>query len=270
MCPRYRGSALIPEIFVMPSTETLLVVVIVATAVNLVLGLVLLVAPRFRRRGGERAEGDGAPVRPSARGAAGSGSATMAGVPGNEGRAPLATPGLVAGGVPSDPQTGLDAPVTWQRWLREEDARVRRYQRPATVVLVELEGLDRLVERLGADAAGRLIPPVAATMRRHGRESDHVARLGPSRFGAILPETDEVQAINYVERVRSACDLWLAAGAVTLRLSMGWAETNPTRAMEDAVRSAEERLNAERRRGQVVDVAPEPGPAPVTRPSPAA
>lgn len=253
----------------MPSTETLLVVVIAATAVNLVLGLVLLVAPRFRHRGGRRAEGDGAPVRPSARGATGSGSVTIVGSSGNDGRSPVAMFGPAAG-MSSDPQTGLDAPATWQRWLREEDARVRRYRRPATIVLVELDGLERLVDRLGADAADRLIPPVAATMRRHARESDLVARLGPSRFGAILPETDEVQAINYVERVRSACDLWLAAGAVSLRLSMGWAETNPTRSIDSAVQSAEERLNAERRRGQLPEAAPEPGPAPVTRPSPAA
>jgi diguanylate cyclase (GGDEF)-like protein len=174
--------------------------------------------------------------------------------------------------VPSDPQTGLEAPATWQRWLREEDARVRRYRRPATVVLIELEGLDRLVERLGPEAADRLIPPVAATMRRHARESDLVARLGPSRFGAILPETDEVRAINFVERIRSACDLWLSAGAVSLRLSMGWAETNPARSIDTAVQAAEERLNAERRRGQLAETAPEAesGPAPITRPSPAA
>jgi diguanylate cyclase (GGDEF)-like protein len=255
----------------MSSTETLLLaVVIVATAVNLVLGLVLLVAPRFRRRGGARPEGDGAPVRPSARGAAGSASVGQAARPGlDEGRLPMAMFGPGAGAVPSDPQTGLDAAVTWNRWLHEEDTRVRRYRRPATVVLVELEGLERLVERLGQAAADRLIPPVAATMRRHARESDRVARLGPARFGAILPETDEVQAINYVERVRAACDLWLASGAVSLRLSMGWAETNPTHSIDIALQTAEERLNAERRRGQVGDTPPESGPAPATRPSPA-
>jgi diguanylate cyclase (GGDEF)-like protein len=255
----------------MPSTETLLVVVIVATAVNLVLGLVLLVAPRLRGRGGARTEGDGAPVRPSARGAAGSASVPAAGRSGpDDGRSSTGVFGPGAGAVPSDPQTGLDAPATWQRWLREEDARVRRYRRPATVVLVELDGLERLVERLGPTAADRLVPPVAAAMRRQARECDRVARLGPARFGAVLPETDEVQAINYVERVRSACDLWLAAGAVGLRLSMGWAETNPTRAIDVAVQAAEERLNAERRRGHVADVTPEPGQPPVTRPSSAA
>jgi diguanylate cyclase (GGDEF)-like protein len=251
----------------MPSTETLLVVLIAATAVNLVLGFVLVVASRLRRRRAMQAEVGLAPARPPARGAMGHG---LGAAGANDARPLMAMFGPGAGAVPSDPQTGLDAPSTWTRWLREEDTRVRRYRRPATVVLVELEGLDRLVERLGPAAAERLIPPVAATMRRMAREADRVARLGPSRFGALLPETDEVRAINYIERVRSTCDLWLASGAVSLRLSMGWAETSTSVSIEAAIETAEERLNAERRRGGVGDVVPAPGAdAPIVRPAPA-
>lgn len=219
------------------SEETLLIVVLVAIAANLLLGIGLLVVPRFRRRSA-RAEVEAA-SRPRS---GGSGE-----------RPPTAMFGAIgSAAVPADPQTGLEIASTWNRWLREEEARIKRYRRPATVVLVEIEGLDRLVERLGPGSADRLIPPVAATMRRHAREADRVARLGPARFGALLPETDEVQAINYVERVRAACDLWLAAGAVTLRLSVGWAEGNAGRTLTLAVDAAEERLNAERRRDQAL------------------
>jgi diguanylate cyclase (GGDEF)-like protein len=155
----------------------------------------------------------------------------------------------------TDPQTGLELGATWDRWLVEEDARTKRYRRPATVVLVELDGLDRLVERLGPAAADRLIPPVAATLRRHARAADRVARLAKGRFGVILVETDEVQAINYVERVRAAADQWLEAGAIATRLSIGWAEANGSRGLEDAAAAAEERLNGERRRHAAADEA---------------
>jgi hypothetical protein len=64
----------------------------------------------------------------------------------------------------------------------------------------------------------------------------------------LLPDTDEVKAINYVERVRSACDLWLEAGAVSLRLSMGWAEINANQPVDPAIQTAEQRLNTERHR----------------------
>jgi GGDEF domain-containing protein len=85
-------------------------------------------------------------------------------------------------------------------------------------------------------------------MRRHARAADNIARLGPARFGALLPETDEIRAINYVERARSACDVWLAAGAVALRLSIGWAEIGANQPVAVAVQTAERRLNEERQR----------------------
>ena len=173
-------------------------------------------------------------------------------------------------GRPLDAATGLDLPGAWARWLTEEDARVQRFHRPATIVLVELAGLDRLADRLGDDAAGRLIPPIATTLRRDARATDHLARLGDTRFAALLPETTEVQAIHYVERVRSACDVWLEAGAVALRLSIGWAEVNPTRHANLALLDAERRLFAEREkaRGQLARADDDP-PAeiPVLQPS---
>ena len=147
---------------------------------------------------------------------------------------------------PVDADTGLDVGAAWARWMAEEEARIRRFHRPATVVLVELAGLDRLVARLGSEAAERLIPPIATTMQREARATDHLARLGATRFAVLLPETDEIRAINYVERVRSACDLWLASGAVALRLSIGWAEIGPNRPAAVATADAESRLFAER------------------------
>jgi PleD family two-component response regulator len=77
------------------------------------------------------------------------------------------------------------------------------------------------------------------------READHVARLGPGRFGVLLPETDEIQAIHYVERVRRTCDLWLESGAVALRLAVGWASPSGDDSLHDAARAATERMFGE-------------------------
>jgi diguanylate cyclase (GGDEF)-like protein len=148
----------------------------------------------------------------------------------------------------TDPETGFELVASWSKWLAEEGARVGRYGHPATIVLVELAGVDRLAERLGPEAADRLIPPIATTMRRHARAADNLARLGRARFGALLTETDEILAINYIERVRAACDVWLQSGAVALRLSIGWAEVGPKQPVDVALKAAETRLNEERQR----------------------
>jgi len=48
-----------------------------------------------------------------------------------------------------DAATGFDVGPAWARWLAEEETRILRFHRPATVVLIELSGLDRLADRLG-------------------------------------------------------------------------------------------------------------------------
>lgn len=156
--------------------------------------------------------------------------------------------GAVAASSGIDPLTGLLDLGAFTRLVAGEDLRIQRYHRPATVVIFELGGLDRLIDRLGADAADRVIPALADTMRRLARDVDHVARIAPGRFGVLLPETDEISAINYVERVRRACELWLESGAIALSLAVGWAGTDGDPTLVEAQRLATERMYVELRR----------------------
>ncbi|HTS14961.1 MAG TPA: GGDEF domain-containing protein [Candidatus Sulfotelmatobacter sp.] len=144
-----------------------------------------------------------------------------------------------------DPVTGLESAFAWERHIREEALRLRRYGRPFAVVYAELDGLDRLADRVGASAAGRIVPAIGQVLKRQARAVDTIARVGPARFAVLLPETDEVRAINYVERVRAACDVWLQAGAVALQLSFGWASPGPEGDIHTAQLRAEERLQGE-------------------------
>jgi diguanylate cyclase (GGDEF)-like protein len=178
-----------------------------------------------------------------------------------------------------DPQTGLADAVSWSRLVDDEDPRIRRYRRPVAIVLIELHPLERLIDRLGDEAADRLLPAMADTLRRLAREADHVARLGPARFGVLMPETNEIAAINYVERIRRACELWLESGAVALRLAIGWADTTGDTSLVETQRIAAERMFDEIRRltrrdtdlverstedgstGTTAGDAPAPGPA---------
>ena len=148
----------------------------------------------------------------------------------------------------ADPVTGLDGPAAWSHAVAQEGNRSSRYRRPVAVVIAELDGLIRLEERFGSGAADRLIPPVADVLRRSARSADTIARLDRVRFGLLLPETDEIQAINLVERIRAGCDRWLAAGPVATRLSIGWASPPLGGDLGDAIREAESRMRREQRR----------------------
>jgi diguanylate cyclase (GGDEF)-like protein len=150
----------------------------------------------------------------------------------------------------ADSLTGLLVLKEWNRIVADEDARVNRYRHPATVVIIELDGFERLIASLGKEAGDRVLPALADALSRNARAADHLARLGPSRFGILLPETGEVEAINYIERVREACDMWLESGAIAMRLSIGWASPGPDSSLAAAVTRAHERMFLEQRRNE--------------------
>lgn len=154
---------------------------------------------------------------------------------------------VVSSGLTLDSLTGLEGPASWSRIIEIENARLMRYRRPVTVVMVEVEGLRRLAERLGGDPVDRLLPVIADALRREARATDWVARIGDGRFAAFLPETDEIQAINYVERIRLVCEPWLASAAVPLWLAIGWSGPTASSDLEFALLRAEERMHADRR-----------------------
>ncbi len=229
----------------MEPQEILLPLLIVVVIANIVLIVAALILAARRRR--QAATGP-APV------AAGpSTTATRPAGFGAPGQPRMVEPAPGAGTY-TDALTGLLLAVPFARLVADEDARIQRYRRTATVVMIEVEGLDKLVERLGDTAIDRLIPAVADSIRRNARGSDHVARLDSGRFAVLMPETDEVQAINYIERVRTACDLWLESGAVSLRLAIGWASASES-SLATAQLLATDRMFAETRRGSSVSAA---------------
>jgi diguanylate cyclase (GGDEF)-like protein len=217
--------------------QNILILIVLLVAVNLILITVAVVRAMVRKdrvpSGG--AYGSEVKRRPVANGVS----------------SPIAP---MAGAYPTtsrtDSLTGLLTLNEWNRIVADEDARVVRYRHTATVVIIELDGLERLVTSLGREAGDRVLPALADALSRNARAADHLARIGTSRFGILLPETGEVEAINYIERVREACDLWLESGAIALHLSIGWASPGPEASMADAVALAHERMYAEQRRAE--------------------
>lgn len=154
---------------------------------------------------------------------------------------------------PPDPHidglTDLLGPVLFERLLAAESARARRYQRPESIVIAELVGLDGLGRSWGEDVARTAVTSLAAVLRSGSRTSDYVARIASDRFAILLTETDEIAAINYVERVREAWEGQRAIAGGGLRVGFGWAGT-PRRETLAAARTIAEEVLAEDLRQQ--------------------
>jgi two-component system cell cycle response regulator len=86
--------------------------------------------------------------------------------------------------------------------VQEEFERARRYSLSFSLVLLGIDELQGLEERLGADTAYRLRIEVGQTLRRELRMPDLVVPYGPDEFAILLPETGEAGARQSVIRVR--------------------------------------------------------------------
>jgi diguanylate cyclase (GGDEF)-like protein len=122
----------------------------------------------------------------------------------------------------SDATTSTDGPRYWDRLISSERARINRYRRPATVDLIDIDGISRLQPRDGIDVAALLLVRVGRALTAEIRSGDHAARIDLGRFGVYLPETDEVEAINFVERVRVALENEIQ-WTPYVRIAIGWA-----------------------------------------------
>ena len=141
-----------------------------------------------------------------------------------------------------DQATGLDGPALLERVGANEQARIERYGRGLTVVEVEIVGLDAFASAWGRDVADALFATLVRTLRAQVRTSDWLARIGAARFRVLLIESDEIAAINFVERVRAACDAQLPAPPDGPRIGLGWAGASRDRSIMAAVPVAQERL----------------------------
>jgi diguanylate cyclase (GGDEF)-like protein len=144
-----------------------------------------------------------------------------------------------------DATSGIEGPDFWLRVLVNEVARAIRYRRALTVVVLEIEGLPDLVNMWGDEIGRHAVHEAGQCLRRASRTSDYCARIDQSRFGIVLTETDEIAAINFVERIREGMPPVLPRSGSGLRLCFGWASPMPGDAAIDLVHRAERRLVAE-------------------------
>lgn len=146
----------------------------------------------------------------------------------------------------SDPLTGLDGPDLWHRLVIAEIARSARYGRPLTLALLDVDGMRDILRVWGADVALHTLRETAQCLRRMARSSDYLLRIGPTRFGIVLTETDEIAAINFVERVREAGPRSVPRTADLVRFTFGWASPRKGDTPEAVVGRAEHQMDLDR------------------------
>jgi diguanylate cyclase (GGDEF)-like protein len=114
-----------------------------------------------------------------------------------EHRADLATQAV------SDPLTGLVNHRFFHERLKIEVGRAIRHGSPLALALIDIDHFKEANDSVGHEVGDRILVDLASRLRAVARAEDTVARIGGDEFALIFPETDRMQALNAVERVRS-------------------------------------------------------------------
>src|SRR5205807_9516182 len=115
----------------------------------------------------------------------------------------------------TDPKTELANMKHWNQVAQAEVERARRFDRPLSVALADLDLLRDINNRHGHLLGDQMIRRVADAIRTALREYDLPARFGGDEFAVLMPETTLSEARTVAERIRQGVE------AIELRLSDG-------------------------------------------------
>jgi two-component system, cell cycle response regulator len=101
-----------------------------------------------------------------------------------------------------DRMTGLFNRGYFDERILSEVSRASRYNRPLTLVMIDLDHFKTFNDSHGHSAGDEALRILASIMRTSFRQSDIIARYGGEEFVVILPEADASTAAEKVERLR--------------------------------------------------------------------
>jgi diguanylate cyclase (GGDEF)-like protein len=143
----------------------------------------------------------------------------------------------------------------FERQLRREFSRSRRYRQPLTLIMADIDHFKRINDRYGHQVGDRVLCQVARLFSETVRHSDFVARYGGEEFVVILPETGLESSLVLAGRLKRSVEerpLLAVPEPLSLTLSLGLADTGAplTDEAPDLVRLADRALYVAKARGR--------------------
>lgn len=106
----------------------------------------------------------------------------------------------------TDELTSLKNRRAFNSALEAETRKAARYNRPFSILMLDLDDLKTANDEFGHAVGDKLIITIAQVVQESLRKTDVLARYGGDEFVAILTETPEDKAIEVAERIRASVE----------------------------------------------------------------
>lgn len=106
-----------------------------------------------------------------------------------------------------DGMTNLFNRHYWEHLLSNGFELCQRYQRTATLVLIDIDHFKAFNDNYGHHVGDQAILLLANVLKHEFRETDIIGRFGGDEFAVILPETRVADALDRVNRIRHSLAL---------------------------------------------------------------
>ncbi|WP_075180423.1 diguanylate cyclase AdrA [Pantoea sp. 1.19] len=101
-----------------------------------------------------------------------------------------------------DGMTGIYNRRHWEHLLRNEYDNCLRYQRMATLAIIDIDHFKQINDTFGHDGGDEAILVMTEELRLTLRASDVIGRFGVDEFAVIMPETSAASALLAIDRLR--------------------------------------------------------------------
>jgi diguanylate cyclase (GGDEF)-like protein len=102
----------------------------------------------------------------------------------------------------TDSLTGLYVRRYFIVKLQEEIHRAERYNKPLSVVMVDLDRFKKINDTYGHDAGDRALKTISQFFQKNIRDIDAIGRYGGEEFVMLIPDADKKAAFCLAERLR--------------------------------------------------------------------
>lgn len=151
-----------------------------------------------------------------------------------------------------DQLTGLYNRRSGEQRLAQEISRAQRHGRPLTVLLLDLNELKAINDRLGHAAGDLVIKGFAERLQRAIRGSDLAVRLGGDEFMALLPECRADEVKHVLARVEGL-EVEYQGEKIGCHFSSGFTDYKPGESAADLLKRADDALYADKRLSKTPD-----------------